>query len=104
MLAKAIDYIHSIGIMHRDLKPANLLIAPTGELKVTDFGLCRLFSPENYSSSDQQKLNRALYTHQVASRWYRAPELLYGSRDYGTKRILIKMALSFSMLACRTRN
>lgn len=86
MLAKAIDYIHSLGIMHRDLKPANLLIAPTGELKVTDFGLCRLFGAENHSNDDQQKKNKIQYTHQVASRWYRAPELLYGSRDYGASK------------------
>ena len=72
MLVSAIDYIHDLGIMHRDLKPANLLIGAEGQLKVADFGLCRLF---------QQK--SAEYTHQVASRWYRAPELLYGSRNYG---------------------
>ncbi len=35
MLASAIDYIHSLGIMHRDLKPANLLIGQCGKLKVT---------------------------------------------------------------------
>lgn len=75
MLASAVEYIHSLGIMHRDLKPANLLIGSRGELKVTDFGLCRTF---NHSEKAQR-----LFTHQVASRWYRAPELLYGSRNYG---------------------
>jgi len=41
---------------------------------VADFGLCRLF--------DKTGANHE-YTHQVASRWYRAPELLYGARNYG---------------------
>ncbi|XP_074873648.1 cyclin-dependent kinase 20 isoform X6 [Carettochelys insculpta] len=55
-----------------DLKPANLLISSTGQLKIADFGLARLFS------SDDSRL----YSHQVATRWYRAPELLYGARRY----------------------
>lgn len=80
MLASAIDYIHQLGIMHRDLKPANLLIGSRGELKVADFGLCRLFSKRNSPDDDSSE---QLFTHQVASRWYRAPELLYGSRTYG---------------------
>ncbi|XP_074873646.1 cyclin-dependent kinase 20 isoform X4 [Carettochelys insculpta] len=44
----------------------------TGQLKIADFGLARLFS------SDDSRL----YSHQVATRWYRAPELLYGARRY----------------------
>jgi len=86
MLASAIDYIHQLGIMHRDLKPANLLIGSRGELKVADFGLCRLFSdrssPDVRNGHDDDS-SEQLFTHQVASRWYRAPELLYGSRTYG---------------------
>ncbi|KAI9564505.1 hypothetical protein GHT06_008244 [Daphnia sinensis] len=83
MLASAVEYIHSLHIMHRDLKPANLLIGFRGELKVTDFGLCRVFrNPELVGSTNAEK-DQQLFTHQVASRWYRAPELLYGSRTYG---------------------
>ncbi|EFX74436.1 cyclin-dependent kinase 20-like [Daphnia pulex] len=87
MLASAVEYIHSLGIMHRDLKPANLLIGSRGELKVTDFGLCRTF---NHSEKAQR-----LFTHQVASRWYRAPELLYGSRNYGPEVDLWAMGCIF---------
>eukprot|EP01135_Chromosphaera_perkinsii_P004890 Nk52_evm10s303 gene=Nk52_evmTU10s303 len=72
MLLKGVEYCHANSIMHRDLKPANLLISPTGHLKLADFGLARVFSTEN----DPQ------YSHQVATRWYRAPELLYGARKY----------------------
>ncbi|MED6281162.1 Cyclin-dependent kinase 20 [Characodon lateralis] len=72
MLLKGVAFLHHNNIMHRDLKPANLLISPSGHLKVADFGLARLFSNQG----------ERLYSHQVATRWYRAPELLYGARKY----------------------
>lgn len=54
----------------QDLKPANLLINDVGRLQIADLGLGRVVCPERP------------YTHQVATRWYRAPELLYGARHY----------------------
>ncbi|KAG8447322.1 hypothetical protein GDO86_014692 [Hymenochirus boettgeri] len=72
MLLKGVKFCHDNSIMHRDLKPANLLISSTGLLKIADFGLARVFS------NDRGRL----YSHQVATRWYRAPELLYGARKY----------------------
>ncbi|XP_070558449.1 cyclin-dependent kinase 20-like isoform X1 [Ptychodera flava] len=72
MLLKGVTYCHENSIMHRDLKPANLLISETGHLKLADFGLARVFN------NDEGRQ----YSHQVATRWYRAPELLYGARKY----------------------
>ncbi|TNM86292.1 cyclin-dependent kinase 20 [Takifugu rubripes] len=72
MLLKGVAFLHQNNIMHRDLKPANLLISFSGHLKIADFGLARLFSEQR----------ERLYSHQVATRWYRAPELLYGARKY----------------------
>lgn len=75
MLLKGVAYCHEKRIMHRDLKPANLLISHNGYLKIADFGLARVYSSEDDSDG-------RLYSHQVATRWYRAPELLYGARNY----------------------
>ncbi|XP_008400522.1 cyclin-dependent kinase 20 isoform X4 [Poecilia reticulata] len=69
---REIKALQEIEDNQHDLKPANLLISSSGHLKVADFGLARLFSDQG----------ERLYSHQVATRWYRAPELLYGARKY----------------------
>ncbi|OAD54226.1 Cyclin-dependent kinase 7 [Eufriesea mexicana] len=70
---QGLDYLHYNWILHRDLKPNNLLVNAEGVLKIGDFGLAKFFGSPN-------RIN----THQVVTRWYRAPELLYGARLYGT--------------------
>ncbi|VDN06519.1 unnamed protein product [Thelazia callipaeda] len=67
-----LEFLHVQWILHRDLKPNNLLINMQGRIKIADFGLARFFGSPN-----------RCYTHQVVTRWYRAPELLYASRSYG---------------------
>ncbi|XP_014085836.1 cyclin-dependent kinase 20 [Bactrocera oleae] len=74
MMFKGIEYLHNMGIMHRDIKPANLLISEDEKLKIADFGLARLHFPKDENKS---------YSPQVSTRWYRAPEILWGSQKYG---------------------
>ncbi|XP_040026028.1 cyclin-dependent kinase 20 isoform X7 [Gasterosteus aculeatus] len=69
---REIKALQEIEDNQHDLKPANLLISSSGHLKIADFGLARLFTEQE----------DRLYSHQVATRWYRAPELLYGARKY----------------------
>jgi len=69
-LLKALKFLHSAGIIHRDLKPSNLLLNSDCLLKVGDFGLARTIDRDN------------VLTDYVATRWYRAPEILLGSQQY----------------------
>lgn len=69
----ALKYIHSAGVIHRDLKPSNLLINSDSTIKLCDFGLARAVE------SDQEVDDLTDY---VATRWYRAPEILFGSNTY----------------------
>lgn len=81
-----LKYIHSANVLHRDLKPGNLLVNADCELKICDFGLARGFSidPEE---------NAGYMTEYVATRWYRAPEIMLSFQSY-TK------ASTFPLLEC----
>lgn len=66
-----LHYLHSNGITHRDLKPQNILIdSDTGELKICDFGSAKELRPDEPSVS------------YIASRFYRAPELMLNCTSY----------------------
>lgn len=75
-LAKALKYLHTGSIIHRDLKPSNILVNSNCTIKLCDFGLVR--------SLINSKDTNAVLTEGVATRWYRAPEVLLGSKSYST--------------------
>src|ERR1700724_2331 len=70
-----LKYIHSANVLHRDLKPGNLLVNADCELKICDFGLAR-----GYSDNSEQ--NAGYMTEYVATRWYRAPEIMLSFQSY----------------------
>ena len=66
--------MHSGQLIHRDLKPSNILINSNCLIKLADFGLARTVSHNEDDDS--------VKTEYVATRWYRAPEILLGSTKY----------------------
>ncbi|KAI9730821.1 MAG: cyclin-dependent protein kinase [Cirrosporium novae-zelandiae] len=73
-LLNGLLYLHSNWVLHRDLKPANIMVTRAGEVRIGDLGLARLFHKPLQSLFQGDKV--------VVTIWYRAPELLLGSRHY----------------------
>jgi cyclin-dependent kinase len=89
-LVKGLYYCHAHRVLHRDLKPQNLLINKEGNLKLADFGLARAFG-----------IPLRTYTHEVVTLWYRAPEVLLGSRHYSTAIDMWSVGCIFAEMAMR---
>ncbi|KAJ7901172.1 Pkinase-domain-containing protein [Mycena olivaceomarginata] len=98
-LTAGLRFCHGHRILHRDLKPQNLLVAqdPRGRvdahgngeiLKLADFGLARAFG-----------LPMRTLTHEVVTLWYRAPEVLLGSRHYSTALDIWSVGCIFAEMA-----
>lgn len=73
-LLNGLLYLHTNWVLHRDLKPANIMVTSKGEVRIGDLGLARLFYKPLHNLFSGDKV--------VVTIWYRAPELLLGSRHY----------------------
>jgi serine/threonine protein kinase len=73
-LVRALAYIHAVGICHRDIKPQNVLVDSNLHiLKMCDFGSAKNLIPGEPNVS------------YICSRYYRAPELIFGNSNYTTQ-------------------
>ncbi|WUR04770.1 cyclin-dependent kinase [Vairimorpha necatrix] len=87
MILTGVYSLHEKFIIHRDLKPNNILINKNNIIKIADFGLSR-------------SIGRNM-TSQAVTRWYRAPELLLGSRIYGMSVDMWSIGCIFAELMLR---
>uniref|UniRef100_H3BBE7 Cyclin-dependent kinase 12 n=1 Tax=Latimeria chalumnae TaxID=7897 RepID=H3BBE7_LATCH len=71
-LMQGLDYCHKKNFLHRDIKCSNILLNNSGQIKLADFGLARLYNSEESRP----------YTNKVITLWYRPPELLLGEERY----------------------
>lgn len=81
---------HKHKVLHRDLKPQNLLINREGILKLADFGLARAFG-----------IPVKNFTHEVVTLWYRAPDILMGSKNYNTSVDIWSVGCIFAEMVTR---
>lgn len=88
-LLNGVAYLHENWVLHRDLKPANIMVTSEGTVKIGDLGLARLFWKPLQSLFMGDKV--------VVTIWYRAPELLLGTRHYTPA---IGTVTSISPLSC----
>nr|CAB3229502.1 cyclin-dependent kinase-like 1 [Phallusia mammillata] len=86
---QAVNFCHQHNCIHRDVKPENILITKQGVIKLCDFGFARILT----GPGDD-------YTDYVATRWYRAPELLVGDTQYGPPVDVWAVGCVFAELLC----
>ena len=85
---RALKALHSADVIHRDLKPSNLLLNANCDLKVCDFGLAR-----SVKTAEPSGTETGFMTEYVATRWYRAPEIMLTFKQYTKVNLLLSQAV-----------
>lgn len=89
-ICQATCFCHQRRVIHRDLKPQNLLVDSKGAIKLADFGLARAIG-----------IPVRVYTHEVVTLWYRAPEVLLGAQRYSMGIDIWSIACIFAEMAMK---
>mmetsp|Transcript_21564 Transcript_21564/g.56008 ORF Transcript_21564/g.56008 Transcript_21564/m.56008 type:complete len:292 (-) Transcript_21564:749-1624(-) len=99
---RGLKYIHSANVIHRDLKPSNLLLNANCDLKICDFGLARVVK-ENWQGEwpPAEVKGKGNLTEYVATRWYRAPEVILCWGTYSKALDMWAMGCIFAELIAR---
>lgn len=90
-LLRGVKYLHSVRVLHRDIKPGNLLVNSNCVLKICDFGLARIEEPDESRHMTQE----------VVTQYYRAPEILMGTKHYSTGVDIWSVGCIFAELLSR---
>jgi serine/threonine protein kinase len=104
---RALKALHSADVIHRDLKPSNLLLNANCDLKVCDFGLAR-----SVKTAEPSGTETGFMTEYVATRWYRAPEIMLTFKQYtkaidiwsvGCMSVLTHSRLDYILIPAKSR-
>ena len=88
---RALKALHSADVIHRDLKPSNLLLNANCDLKVCDFGLAR-----SVKTAEPSGTETGFMTEYVATRWYRAPEIMLTFKQYTKVSVFWHVRVSYT--------
>ncbi|MFN7973078.1 MAG: serine/threonine-protein kinase [Acidobacteriota bacterium] len=88
-VASGLDFAHARGVVHRDIKPANIVVLPTGQVKITDFGIAKLEAGAELTQAG----------HFLGTPSYTAPEQLAGQKVDGAADIYSLAIMAYEMLS-----
>lgn len=100
-ILRSIEYMHSANVLHRDLKPSNLLVNSNCDVCLCDFGLARGIHSSSPATNCDDGGDPQAMTEYVVTRWYRAPELLCESNQYGKPADIWALGCIFVELCTR---
>lgn len=83
-IIQALDYAHSLQVIHRDIKPANILVSKDGRIKISDFGIAKVFGTQGLTKTGML----------IGTPWYTSPEQILG-KDIDYRSDLYSLGITF---------